>query len=62
MGMTRPIETDEDRNVWFFMDHFFVCLLVCHQSTRSIAFDFEGTLNQLRYTCYIYITPKLKSE
>lgn len=41
---------------------FFVCLLVCGPSTRSIAFDFKGVLNQLKYVCYISVTPKSKSE
>lgn len=43
MGMTRLIERDKDSNVWFVVEHcfFFVCLL-CGQSTRSIASDFEG--------------------
>lgn len=30
---------------------FFVCLLVCGQSRRSIASDFEGALNPLKYVC-----------
>lgn len=59
-GDDRPIGRDKGRHVRFLMEHCF--LFVCGQSTRSMASDLKGTLNQVRYMHYIYITPNLKLE